>query len=140
MISPRATLIRIAFSFIRSSSRAPINPSVAVVNAALMTRTSGDAQHLVEEVGPRDPVGRLVARAAAVDRVNSHPEGAHQPRRRDADIAEAEDAADASAQHPVGAALVEFAALKVGVLDEQALRRSQRQRDYVLRHRFGPSA
>jgi hypothetical protein len=41
---------------------------------------------------------------------------------------------------PVGAALVEFAALEAGVLDEQALRRSQRQRDDVLRHRFGPSA
>ena len=100
----------------------------------------GDAQHLVEEVGRRDPVGRLIARAAPVDCVNFHPEGAHQPRRRDTDIAEAEDAADAAAQHPVGAALVEFAALQVGVLDEQALRRGQRQRDDVLRHRFGPSA
>ena len=72
--------------------------------------------------------------------MNFHPEGAHQPRRRDANIAEAEDAADAAAQHPVGAALVEFAVLELGVLDEQALRRSQRQRDDVLRHRFGPSA
>jgi hypothetical protein len=78
----------------------------------------GDAQHLVEEFGRRDPVGRLVARAAAVDCVNFHPKGAHQPRRGDADIAEAEDATDAAAQHPVGAALVEFAALEVGVLDE----------------------
>ena len=40
----------------------------------------GDAEHLVEEVGRRDPIGRFVARAAAVDRVNFHPEGAHQPR------------------------------------------------------------
>jgi hypothetical protein len=67
-----------------------------------------------------------VARAAAVDCVNFHPEGAHQPRRRDPDIAEAEDAADAAAQNSVGTALVEFAALEVGVLDEQALCRSQR--------------
>jgi hypothetical protein len=52
---------------------------------------------------------------------------------RDANIAEAEDTADDAAQHPVGAALVEFAALEVGVLDEQALRRRQRQRDDVLR-------
>jgi hypothetical protein len=80
--------------------------------------------------------------AVAIQSVGSHfhPEGAHQPRRRDADIAEAEDAADAAAQHPVGTALVEFAAVEVGVLDEQALRGSQRQRDDVLRHRFGPSA
>src|SRR6266850_3111315 len=110
MISPRATLIRIAFSFIRPSSRAPINPSVAVVSAALMTRTSATRNISSRRVGRRDPVGRFVARAAAVDRVNFHPEGAHQPRRRDANIAEAEDAADAAAQHPVGAALVEFAA------------------------------
>jgi hypothetical protein len=34
-------------------------------------------------------------RAAAVDCVNLHPKGAHQPRRRDPDIAKAEDAADA---------------------------------------------
>ena len=62
------------------------------------------------------------------------------PRRRYPDIAEAEDAADAAAQNSVGAALVELAALKVGVLNEQALCRSQRQRNDVLRHRFGPSA
>jgi hypothetical protein len=72
--------------------------------------------------------------------VNFHPEGAHQPRRRDPDIAEAENTADATAQHSVGATLVEFTALKVGVLDEQALCRSQRQGDDVLRHRFGSSA
>src|SRR6516162_5713579 len=125
MISPRATLIRIAFSFIRRSSRAPINPSVAVVSGA-DDENIGDTQHLVEAVGRSDPVGRFVARAATVDCVNFHPEGAHQPRRRDPDIAEAEDAADAAAQHSVGTALVEFAALEVGVLDEQALCRSQR--------------
>ena len=72
--------------------------------------------------------------------MNFHPEGAHQPRRRDPDIAEAENTADATAQHSVGTALIEFAVLEIGVLDEQALRRSQRQRDDVLRHRFGPSA
>ena len=33
----------------------------------------GDAQHLVEAVGRRDPVGRFVARGAAVDRVNFIP-------------------------------------------------------------------
>jgi len=37
----------------------------------------GDPQHVVEEVGRRDPVGRFVARAAAVDSINFHPEGAH---------------------------------------------------------------
>jgi hypothetical protein len=72
--------------------------------------------------------------------VNFHPEAAQQPRRRDPDIAEAEDAADAAAQHSVGAVLVELAALEVGVLDEQALCRSQRQRNDVLLHRLGPSA
>jgi hypothetical protein len=59
----------------------------------------GDTQHLVEEVGGRHPVGRLVARAAAVDCVNFHPEGAHEPCRRDANIAEAEDAADPRPAH-----------------------------------------
>ena len=49
--------------------------------------------------------------------MNFHPKGAHQPRGRDPDVAEAEDAADAAAQHSVGAALVEFAALEVGVLE-----------------------
>src|SRR5262244_1040581 len=120
MISPRATLIRIAFSFIRPSSRAPINLSVAVVSAAQMTRTSA-----TRNISSRRSVGAIQS-AAAVDCVNFHPEGAHQPRRCDPDIAEAEDAADAAAQHSVGAALVEFAALEVGVLDEQALCRSQR--------------
>jgi hypothetical protein len=79
-------------------------------------------------------------RGPAVDCVNLHPESAHQPRRRDPDIAKAEDAADAAAQHSVGAALVEFAALEVGVLDEQALCRSQRQCHDVLGHRFRTSA
>ena len=69
-----------------------------------------------------------------------HPEGAHQPRCRDPDIAEPEDAADAAAQHSVGTALVEFATLEFGVLDEEALCRSQRQRGDVLLHRFGASA
>jgi hypothetical protein len=40
--------------------------------------------------------------------MNLHAKGAHQPRRRDADIAEAENAAHA-AQHLVGTALVEVA-------------------------------
>ena len=41
-------------------------------------------------------------------------DGRHRgmPRRRDANIAEAEDAADAAARHPVGAALIEFTALE----------------------------
>ena len=101
---------------------------------------TGRSRAIVEEFGRRDPVGRFVARAAAVDCMNFHPEGAHQACRGDPDIAEAENAADTAAQHSVGAALVEFAALEVGVLDEQALCRSQRQRDDVLRHRFGASA
>src|SRR6516162_8497878 len=138
MISPRATLIRIAFSFIRPSSRAPINPSVAVVSAALMTRTSATRNiSSRRSVAAIQSVGSWLAPRRLV---NFHPEGAHQPRRRDPDIAEAEDAADAPAQHSVGAVLVEFAALAVGVLNEQALCRSQRQRDDVLRHRFGASA
>src|SRR3954467_649690 len=105
--------MRIAFSFIKLSSRTPINPSVVVVSAALMTRTSATrnissrrSAVAIQSVGS--------SLAPAVDCVNFHPEGAQQPRRRDANIAEAEDAADAAAQHPVGAALVEFAALEVG--------------------------
>src|SRR5215471_18223631 len=132
MISPRATLIRIAFSFIRPSSRAPIKPSVAVVSAALMTRTSA-ARNISSRrsVVAIQSVGSSLA-PRRVDCVNFHPKGAHQPRRRDPDIAEAEDAADAAAQHSVGAVLVEFAALEVGVLNEQALCRNQCQRNDVL--------
>src|SRR5262249_41216777 len=110
-----------------------------VVSAALMTRTSA-ARNIssrrsvaaIQSVGSSLAPRRLIC-------VNFHSEGAHQPRRRDPDIAKAEDAAYAAAQHPVGTALIEFAALEVGVLDEQALCRSQRQRDDVLRHRLGTS-
>ena len=46
----------------------------------------------------------------------------------------------AAAQHLVGAALVEFAALQIGVLDKQTLCGGQRQRDDVLGHRLGAAA
>src|SRR5690349_1709098 len=69
--------------------------------------------------------------AAQVDRMNLHAKGAHQPRRRDADIAEAENAAHAAAQHLVGTALVEVAPFQIVVLDEQALRGGERQPNTV---------
>ncbi|HEX3415011.1 MAG TPA: SDR family NAD(P)-dependent oxidoreductase, partial [Stellaceae bacterium] len=54
--------------------------------------------------------------AAPIDRMNLHAKGAHQPRRRDADIAEAENAAHAAAQHLVRTALVEVAPFQIVVL------------------------
>jgi hypothetical protein len=72
--------------------------------------------------------------------MDSHPEGAHQPRRRAADVAKAEDAAAAAAQHLAGAVLVELAAPHLLVLDEQPLRSGKRHRDDVLGHRLSPAA
>src|SRR5262249_38535362 len=107
-----------------SRNSRPRNPSAHGCIGKIFNVSSSSAAAAASS--PCEPVGRFVASAAAVDGVNFHPEGAHQPRRRDPDIAEAEDAADAAAQHSVGAALVELAALEVGVLNEQALCRSQR--------------
>src|SRR2546423_15057295 len=119
MISPRATLIRIAFSFIRSSSRAPINPSVAVVSAALMTRTSA-----TRNISSRRSAVAIqsVGSSLAPRRLNAGIFNAHQPRRRDANNAQTQGAPNAAPQHPAGAAPVEFAVPELGVLDAPALR------------------
>jgi len=86
------------FSFIRFNSRAADQSSVAVVSAALMTRTSrratshrGDRVVAIQSVGSSLAPRRLIA-------WNFPSEGAHQPRLA-TDIAEAENTADATAQH-----------------------------------------
>ncbi len=100
----------------------------------------GGAQQFVEPFGRGDPIGRLVAGAAPVDRVDLHAKGAHQPRRRNADRAKAEDAANPAPQHAVRVALVKLAAFQFGVLGKKAFGRGQCQRHDVLGHRLGRGA
>jgi len=105
---------KIAFSFIRFQFAGADQSLGGGRQRALITRTSATAQHLIEEIVVAIQSVGSSARAAPIDCVNFHPEGAHQPRRRDPDIAEAENTADATAQHSVGAMLVESPLLKVG--------------------------
>ena len=83
---------------------ARFNRLVAVVSAVVMTKisamrniSSSWSAVAIQSAGSPPTPWRL-------NSVNFHTEGAHQPRRRYADVAEAEDAAD-------GGALIKFAAL-----------------------------
>src|SRR5262245_26710530 len=138
-ISPRATLTRMASSFMRASSAAPIRPRVARVSGALISSTSAASRSSLSRAGvPIQSTPSFVrpCRLMACTRMPtpciSRPVAAPMPPKP--------KIPQTARKHAVVRELVKLAKFDVFVLQDQALGGGKCHRQRVFSHRLGVAA